>query len=147
MVHARPAPRFWLHIRISHIYYIHVTCDMHLTCMMWAKISPVTSYDTPLDQARMAAEQPEARARLCDRLETMWQGLQQDIETQREESERGADPRLLQLQLQCIKIQAALWRMTAAPLPEPAPEKDPEAEAHDAQAEAARILAQVSSRL
>jgi hypothetical protein len=84
---------------------------------------------------------------LCDRLETMWHGLQRDIETQREESERGVDPRLQQLQLQIIKLMASLWRMTGTPLPEPEPEPDPEAEAHDARAEVERKLNQLMRRM
>ncbi|HZV81217.1 MAG TPA: hypothetical protein VFF53_03510 [Geobacteraceae bacterium] len=107
----------------------------------------MASYDTPLDAQRLAAEQPEERSRLCDRLETMWQGLQQDIERQRAESERGVDPRLQQLQLQTVKLQAQLWRMTGTPLPEPPPEPDPETERRDALAEAERALERVRDRI
>lgn len=107
----------------------------------------MASYDTPLDASRLAAEQPEERARLCDRLEVMWQGLQQDIERQREESERGVDPRLQQLQLQTVKLQAQLWRMTGSPLPEPPPTPDPEAERRDALAEAEHALELVRDRV
>jgi hypothetical protein len=106
----------------------------------------VANYEEPLDAQRLAAEQAFERASLCARLETMWQGLQTDIVTQREESERGVDPRLQQLQLQTIKLQAQLWRMTGAPLAEPPPAPDPEAEAHDARAEVTRILRQVQER-
>lgn len=108
---------------------------------------PVASYDTPLSAQRLAEEQPEERARLCDRLETMWQGLQEDIERQRHESERGVDPRLQQLQLQTVKLQAQLWRMTGTPLPEPPPAPDPEAERHDALAEAEQALLAIQDRL
>src|SRR4030065_700075 len=59
----------------------------------------------------MAEQQAVERARLCDRLETMWQGLQQDVEYQRETSERGVDPRSQGLQLPVIKLQATLWRL------------------------------------
>ena len=121
--------------------------DMHLTCIIPGTMIPVTSYDTPLGAERLAAEQPEARAMLCDRLETMWQGLQRDIEDQRLESERGVDPRLQQLQLQIVKLMAQLWRMTGTPLPEPPPETDPDAERHDARAEARAALDRVRSQL
>lgn len=107
----------------------------------------MASYDTPLSAQELAERQPEERARLCDRLETMWQGLQRDIETQRQESERGVDPRLQQLQLQTIKLQAQLWRMTGAPLPEPPPAPDPEAERRDALAETERALLLIQERL
>ena len=104
-------------------------------------------YATPLDQTRLAKEQGAERARICDRLETMWQGLQQDVEFARDNSERGVDPRLQQLQLQILKLQATLWRMTAAPLAEPEPEADPELLAFDARAAAEGILASVAAKL
>jgi hypothetical protein len=107
----------------------------------------VTRYEEPLDAARLAAEQAAERARLCDRLETMWSGLQQDIEEQRRESERGVDPRLQQLQLQAIKLQMALWRMTGAPLPEPEPEVDPAKVLFDAQQVAADALERVAAKI
>lgn len=104
-------------------------------------------YDTPLDSNRLASEQATERARLCDRLETMWQGLQTDIQTQRDESERGVDPRLQQLQLQAIKLQMTLWRMTGTPLPEPPAEVDPEVAAIDARRTATAALERVTARL
>jgi hypothetical protein len=107
----------------------------------------VASYDEPLDAERMSREQGAERAKICDKLETMFQGLQQDIEYQRLDSERGVDPRLQQLQIQVLKLHAQLWRMTAAPLPEPPPVLDPAAERHDAAAEAAAQLDEISERL
>lgn len=107
----------------------------------------MTSYDQPLDAARLAEQQATERARLCDRLETMWRGLQQDIETQRDTSERGVDPRSQQLQLQIIKVQAQLWRMLGAPLPEPEPEPDPEKLLLDAQQTAADALDRVAKKI
>lgn len=104
-------------------------------------------YDTPLDQVRLAAEQGVERSRICDRLETMWTGLQQDIEFARENSERGVDPRLQTLQLGILKLAATLWRMTAAPLPEPEPEVDPATLAFDARETAEGILASVAAKL
>lgn len=107
----------------------------------------MASYDDPLDAKRLATEQGLERAKLCDRLETMWQGLQADIEDQRLDSERGVDPRLQQLQLQALKMIASLWRMTAAPLPEPEPEQDPEVAARNARATAEAALERVVERL
>lgn len=106
----------------------------------------MTHYEQPLDQARMAELQPEVRAQLCDRLETMWHGLQQDIEKQRDYSERGVDPRLQQLQLQIVKVEAQLWRMLTAPMPQPAEETDPVAAASQARDEAMRVLLEVEQR-
>src|SRR4030042_790166 len=77
----------------------------------------------------------------------MWQGLQQDVEYQRETSERGVDPRSQALQLQVIKLQATLWRMTGAPLVEPEPEVDPATALVDARGAAAKALDAVTARL
>lgn len=107
----------------------------------------MTAYDSPLDLERLSAEQGEQRAKLCDRLETMWQGLQEDIVTQRETSERGVDPRSQQLQLQVLKLQAQLWRLLAAPMPQAPPRPDPEEARVQAQAEAEAQLARVQAAL
>lgn len=107
----------------------------------------MTSYETPLDQARMAAEQPQVRAQLCHRLETMWQGLQTDIEAQRLGSERGVDPRLQQLQLQIVKVEAQLWRMLAAPLPQPPEQVDPQVAAASARDQALEQLEAIEAKL
>lgn len=107
----------------------------------------MTRYDEPLDLERLSRDQALERARMCDRLETMWQGLQVDIEDQRHHSERGVDPRLQQLQLQTIKLQAQLWRMLATPLPEPPPEVDPAKAERNARAEAERALEEVAEQL
>lgn len=103
-------------------------------------------YASVLDAARMAAEQPAQRAKICDRLETMWKTLQEEIEDQQHHSERGADPRLWQLQLQTLKLQAQLWRMLATPLPEKPPEPDPEQAALDARAAAEEALALTAAK-
>lgn len=107
----------------------------------------VSRYEEPLGIDRIAAEQPEERARLCHRLESMWQGMQQDIETQRNDTERGVDPRWLQLQVQVIKLQATLWKMTGTPVPEPPPAIDPAAEHHDAVAEVQESLDRIRGRI
>lgn len=106
----------------------------------------VVEYSSALDMVRLAAEQPAQRAKICDRLETMWRTLQDEIEDQQHGSERGVDPRLWQLQLQTLKLQAQLWRMLAAPLPEPPPEADPEAEAEDNEAAALAALEAVAAK-
>lgn len=103
-------------------------------------------YQTALDMVRLAAEQPAQRAKICDRLETMWKTLQKEIEDQQRNSERGADPRLWQLQLQTLKLQAQLWRMLAAPLPEAPPEQDPDEEARDNRAAAEEALELVAAK-
>lgn len=112
-----------------------------------ARLPAAGAYDQPLDSRRLAAEQPYQRALLCAQLDTMWTGLQADIEYQRESSERGVDPRSQQLQLQIIKIKAQLWRMLAAPLPEPEPEPDPQQQLLDARTAAEGVLAQVQAKL
>jgi len=106
----------------------------------------VGEYSSALDMARLAAEQPAQRAKICDKLETMWRTLQDEIEGQQRDSERGADPRLWQLQLQTLKLLAQLWRMLAAPLPEVPPEVDPEQEAEDNQAAAMAALEAVAAK-
>lgn len=104
-------------------------------------------YSEPLDPERMARDQAAERARICDRLETMWSGLQTDIEAQREGSERGVDPRLQQLQLQTLKLQAQLWRMLTVPMAAPVDPGDPAAEEQRARMEAEQLLDEVAGRL
>jgi hypothetical protein len=104
-------------------------------------------YEQPLGLDALAARQALERARLCDRLETMWRGLQADIEEQRHESERGVDPRLQQLQLQTIKMQAQLLRLTGTPMAEPPPEDDPEAARVNAEQVARQMLERVVEKL
>jgi hypothetical protein len=107
----------------------------------------VNRYEKPLGAEELAAGAGFERARLCDRLETMWQGLQEDIEEQRHGSERGVDPRLQQLQIQVVKIQAQLLKLTGPMLPEPPPEADPQQKLLDAAALAAARMEEVVDRL
>lgn len=107
----------------------------------------MTRYDKPLGADDLAAGAPFERAKLVDRLETMWQGLQADIEYQRETSERGVDPRSQQLQLQVVKLMAQLLRVTGPMLPEPEPEVDPTAARLDAARLAAEKINEVTERL
>lgn len=107
----------------------------------------MTRYEKPLGAEELAAGAGFERARLCDRLETMWQGLQTDIEEQRHGSERGVDPRLQQLQLAVVKIQAQLLKLTGPMLPEPPPEVDPNKKLVDAAALAAARMEEVVDRL
>lgn len=83
-------------------------------------------YSQPLDNERLALEQPLARASLCDRAAKMFETLQAEIEMQRLESERGVDVRLFQLQQGCLKLEAQLWNLAKPPPPVPEPEPDPE---------------------
>lgn len=114
-----------------------------------ATLTTVTSnrYEAPLDAERMAQEQAAERARICHRLETMWQGLQADIEDQRDHSERGVDPRLQQLQLQVLKLEAQLWRMLTAPMPQPPEPPDPNQAEGLARIEAEQLLEEIAERL
>jgi hypothetical protein len=104
-------------------------------------------YNTPLDEDRLAREQPLARAGLCDRLETMFTTLQQQIETQTLERESGVDIRLFQLQQNCLKLQAQLWGLSKPPPPQPEPEPDPETARIDAEQAARANLARMQERL
>lgn len=126
---------------------IELPGDRVLRPVAGARLPAAGAYDQPLDSRRLAAEQPYQRALLCAQLDTMWTGLQEDIEYQRTSSERGVDPRSQQLQLQIIKIKAQLWRMLAAPLPEPEPEPDPQQQLLDARTAAEDVLAQVQAKL
>lgn len=103
--------------------------------------------DQPLTAEALHEAQPEWRARLFDRLETMWQGLQQDLEYQRNATERGADPRTQAIQLRVVEIQAKLLDLhrPQPPAAEPEPEGPSEAEIAAVQAEAvARIDATIA---
>lgn len=104
-------------------------------------------YSQPLDELRLATEQPLARAQLCDRLETMLTSLQREIETQQLESERGVDIRLYQLQQNCLKQLAQLWNLAKPPPPVPEPEPDPEQARINAEAEARSKLQALQRRL
>lgn len=104
-------------------------------------------YSQPLDEQRMALEQPLARASLCDRAEKMFATLQQEIEDQRLNSERGVDIRLFQLQQNCLKLQAQLWGLAKPPPPVPDPEPDPETARIDAEAAARSKLEALQQRL
>lgn len=116
----------------------------HAPCMS----DPKRFVDLPeIGDEELAEWQPRVRAMWLARLEEMWAGIQADINSARDFSERGVDPRLPALQLQIAKLAAQLMQLSR-PAPAVAePEPDPVDVLVEARALVAERLDQVAGRV